>query len=210
MLARSSIAHAQQGLSTLADADLLSRLHQLISRDRALTAQLVVHIAEVDARALCRSEAYASTFDYAVKARHMSESEAYVRIRIARLSRQFPDILPVLERNEIHLSALKLEDRRAAKPRSGLSGATNMARRPGTAPTCTPLPCDAAKPRPSRRATASHGTLVPRAATSSGTTASLMILDAALKDCGCRTRLPQHEYVFRLAEGLLRACSRPR
>jgi hypothetical protein len=47
-------------------------------------------------------------FDYAVHALHMSESEAYVRIRIARLSRQFPTILPLLEHGELHLSALKL------------------------------------------------------------------------------------------------------
>jgi hypothetical protein len=105
---RFSIAQAQQEAARLADDNLLAQLRRLVSQDRALTARLLIHLAEVDARGLYRAAARPSMFDYAVHALHMSESEAYVRIRVARLSRQFPTILPLLEQGELHLSALKL------------------------------------------------------------------------------------------------------
>ena len=47
-------------------------------------------------------------FEYAIEVLHMSEHEAYVRIRAARLGRQFPIVLSMLERNELHLTAIKL------------------------------------------------------------------------------------------------------
>jgi 5-methylcytosine-specific restriction endonuclease McrA len=47
-------------------------------------------------------------FEYAVEALHMSESEAYTRIRAARLSRDFPAVLAMIASGELHLSAIKL------------------------------------------------------------------------------------------------------
>ena len=70
--------------------------------------RLLVHLAEVDARGLYRERAYSSMFDYCVQALHMSEAEAYLRIRAARLSREFPRVLDMLQAGELHLSALKL------------------------------------------------------------------------------------------------------
>jgi hypothetical protein len=92
----------------LRDEELLAHLQRLLRDDRALTAQLIVHIGEVDARGLYREHAYASMFEYAFKALHMSESEAYTRIRAARLSREFPVVLGMLAKGELHLSAVKL------------------------------------------------------------------------------------------------------
>jgi hypothetical protein len=92
----------------LRDEELLAGLDRLLRDDRALTVQLIVHIGEVDARGLYREQAYASMFEYAVEALHMSESEAYTRIRVARLCREFPVVLRMLARGELHLSAVKL------------------------------------------------------------------------------------------------------
>jgi hypothetical protein len=47
-------------------------------------------------------------FEYCVRELHMSEAEAFVRIRAARLSRSFPVVLGMVERGELDLSALKL------------------------------------------------------------------------------------------------------
>ncbi|HKP57635.1 MAG TPA: hypothetical protein VJV78_12980 [Polyangiales bacterium] len=47
-------------------------------------------------------------FEYAVEALHMSPAEAYVRLRAAKLAREFPLVLSMLARNELHLSAVKL------------------------------------------------------------------------------------------------------
>ena len=91
----------------LDDATLLSRLCVLVARDRTTTAKLLWHLAEVDVRGLYRDEGYSSLFEYCVKALHMSEGEASLRIRAARLSRRFPVVLEKVERGELHLSALR-------------------------------------------------------------------------------------------------------
>jgi 5-methylcytosine-specific restriction endonuclease McrA len=97
-----------QDARQLRDEELLAGLDRLLRDDRALTVQLIVHIGEVDARGLYREQAYASMFEYAVEALHMSESEAYTRIRAARRCREFPVVLGMLARGELHLSAVKL------------------------------------------------------------------------------------------------------
>jgi hypothetical protein len=92
----------------LGDEQLIARLKHLAAQDREVTARLLVHFGEVDARGLYREQAYHSMFEYAVQALHMSESEAGLRIRISRLGRQFPVALEMLSRGELHLTALKL------------------------------------------------------------------------------------------------------
>jgi hypothetical protein len=92
----------------LGDVELMAGLHGLVQRDRALTALLLLHLGEVDARGLYRERAFSSMFEYAVEALHMSPDEAYVRLRAAKVARDFPLVLQMLERNELHLSAIKL------------------------------------------------------------------------------------------------------
>src|SRR5262245_29734192 len=99
---------SMESVRTLDDAELMSRLGSLVAEECALTARLLVHLGEVDARGLYREQAFASMFEYAIEALHMSENEAYLRIRAARLGRQFPRILAMLEANELHLTAIKL------------------------------------------------------------------------------------------------------
>jgi IS5 family transposase len=92
----------------LDDATLLQRLHTLLARDHRTSALLLAHLGEVDARGLYRDAGYSSLFGYCVGALHMSESEAALRIRAARLARQYPDVLSHVERGELHLSALRV------------------------------------------------------------------------------------------------------
>jgi hypothetical protein len=101
---RNLVSQAKQ----LGDEQLIARLKHLVAQDREVTARLLVHFGEVDARGLYREQAYHSMFEYAVQALHMSESEAGLRIRVSRLGRQFPAALEMLARGELHLTALKL------------------------------------------------------------------------------------------------------
>ncbi len=47
-------------------------------------------------------------FSYCVGELHMSEAEAYVRIEVARLSREYPTVLEWLARGQVHLTAIRL------------------------------------------------------------------------------------------------------
>ncbi len=80
----------QYELGGLSDTVLLRNLSELVRRDRATTAELLAHIAEVDHRRLFAEAAYPSMFAYCVAELHLSEDTAYKRIRAARAARQFP------------------------------------------------------------------------------------------------------------------------
>jgi hypothetical protein len=95
-------------VARLADVELMAELRGLVARERALSARLLLHLGEVDARGLYREQAFSSMFEYAVEALHMSPDEAYVRLRAAKVAREFPLVLQLLEINELHLSAIKL------------------------------------------------------------------------------------------------------
>jgi hypothetical protein len=90
------------------DQELIAQLRHLVRADRALSARLLVHLGEVDARGLYRQDAYPSMFAYCVDELGMSEAEAYLRIQAARLGRQFPLILRLFANGSLHLTAIKL------------------------------------------------------------------------------------------------------
>jgi hypothetical protein len=79
-----------------------------VKADRRLTAELVVHLGEVDARKLYEVRSYHSMFDYCMSALHMSEAEAYLRIQAARIGRRFPLVIERLRVGALHLSGIKL------------------------------------------------------------------------------------------------------
>src|SRR5262245_28368128 len=91
-------------LETLSDDHLLSRLTELLGRSRRIEAELVAHLAEVDARRLYLREACPSMHAYATERLHLSDAEAYLRITVARLSRRFPLVLAMLADGRLHLS----------------------------------------------------------------------------------------------------------
>jgi len=95
-------------VSRYTDQELIAKLRGLVRADRALSVQLLVHLGEVDARGLYREQAYTSMFDYAVRALYMSDAEAFLRIQVARLGRQFPRVLELLGSGALHLTAIKL------------------------------------------------------------------------------------------------------
>ena len=95
-------------VSRVTDRALIDRLRRLVRADHTLSARLLVHLGEVDARGLYREYAYASMFAYCVDELHMSEAQAYLRIQAARLGRQFPLIVQLFAKGSLHLTAIKL------------------------------------------------------------------------------------------------------
>src|SRR5437016_2429829 len=95
-------------LTHLADSTLLRELAALVSRDRATTAALLAHLAEVDERKLYLRAAYSSMYMYCVRELRMSEDTAFKLIRAARAARQFPAIFTAVAEGRLHLSAVVL------------------------------------------------------------------------------------------------------
>jgi hypothetical protein len=67
---------------------------------------LISLIAEVDARKLYAREAKPSMFLYCIEVLHLSEQEAYLRITVARASREHPMLLAMLRDGRLHLSGI--------------------------------------------------------------------------------------------------------
>ncbi|HEY3353018.1 MAG TPA: hypothetical protein VGQ83_07200 [Polyangia bacterium] len=93
-------------LTHLASGELLDRLTRLVQQDRQLTAELLAHVAEVDARKLYLDAACPSMFAYCTERLHLSEPAAYKRVRAARVARAFPVVLDMLARGDLHLAAV--------------------------------------------------------------------------------------------------------
>jgi 5-methylcytosine-specific restriction endonuclease McrA len=95
-------------LSHLADPTLLRGLTGLVAQDCTTTADLLAHIAEVDARKLYLPTAYPSMFSFCVGELRMSEDMASKRIQAARVARRFPAIFDAVAEGRLHLSAVVL------------------------------------------------------------------------------------------------------
>ena len=87
---------------------LLSHLAALVTQNRATTAALLAHLAEVDERKLYRPAACSSMHDYCVRELRMSEDTVFQRIRVARAARQFPAIFAALADGRLNLNAALL------------------------------------------------------------------------------------------------------
>ncbi|HET6338103.1 MAG TPA: hypothetical protein VFG30_33000 [Polyangiales bacterium] len=92
----------------LTDDELVLHVRHCVREDRRVSAQLLAHLGEIEARGLHRDLGYESMFEYAVRVLHMSDSEAGLRLHAARFARKFPASLEMLSRGELHLTALKL------------------------------------------------------------------------------------------------------
>ena len=94
-------------LKTVSDDELLRRLSDLLKQSRCCEADLIAHIAEVDARRVYARESASSMFVYCMEVLHLSEPEAYLRIAVARASRRHPMLLAMLADGRLHLSGIE-------------------------------------------------------------------------------------------------------
>ena len=97
---------SRYSLTHVSDSILLRDLHSLLARERAATAELLAHLAEVDDRRLYAAAGHPSMFAWCVEELHLSEDSAFKRIRAARVARQFPLVFAMLADGRLHLSAV--------------------------------------------------------------------------------------------------------
>jgi hypothetical protein len=93
--------------TSLSDEELVSRIAALCLEGRRLVARLIVHLMEVEDRALDKKSACSSMWEFCTERLKMSDGEASRRLNAARLVRRFPSVLGRIERGETHLSALR-------------------------------------------------------------------------------------------------------
>ena len=93
-------------LSHVADQALIRTLSDLVARDRLTTAELLAHLAEVQARKLYLPAGYPSMFEYCVRELKLSEAAAFKRLRAARRARRYPAIFDAIADGRLHLSAV--------------------------------------------------------------------------------------------------------
>jgi len=92
----------------LTDHQLLSEAQRLARCEREATAQLVAHLAEIDARQLHLGAGFSSLFTYCREVLGLSESAAYNRIEAARAAKRFPAILDALADASMNLTTVRL------------------------------------------------------------------------------------------------------
>jgi hypothetical protein len=90
----------------LAEQSLLDRLDAVAARDRQTTAEMIGLIAEVELRRLYAQQGYSSMHAYCVKRLVFSDDMAFKRIRAARKSLRFPQIVAGIASGRLHLSGV--------------------------------------------------------------------------------------------------------
>ena len=94
--------------AALSDHELLQHVKRLAANERDATAQLVAHLAEMDARRLYLGEGCSSLFTYCAQVLHLSEHAAYARIESARAARRFPALLDAVASGALNLTTVNL------------------------------------------------------------------------------------------------------
>ena len=94
-------------VTALSADEIVSNVRALNAEGNRVLAKLLVYLGEMDKRELYKDFACSSTFAYCRKL-GMSEGSTSRRIDSARAVRKFPSLLPLIERGELHLTALSL------------------------------------------------------------------------------------------------------
>jgi 5-methylcytosine-specific restriction endonuclease McrA len=95
-------------LEGFSDEDLLVNLKRHVGCSNRLTALVLAHLAEVEARGAHRLWACPTLLIYCVYELRLSEDEAQRRCRAARVARRFPILFEMLAQGSIHLTGILL------------------------------------------------------------------------------------------------------
>ena len=95
--------------SGLSDHHLLTRIATLAGNERAVSAELVAHLAALDARpSVYAARGHGSLFGYCTQVLRLSEDAACNRIDAARVARRFPMVLDLLASGALSLATVRL------------------------------------------------------------------------------------------------------
>ena len=94
--------------SHLSDGALIAEVTRCARDERHATAQLIAHLAELDARRLYLGAGHSSLFTYCRDALGLSDDAAYNRVEAARASRLFPGVLEQLVDGSLTVTSVRL------------------------------------------------------------------------------------------------------
>jgi hypothetical protein len=117
--------------SHLSDGALIAEVTRRARDERHATAQLVAHLAELDARRLYLGAGKSSLFTYCRDVLGLSDDAAYNRVEAARACRLFPSILELLVEGSLTVTSVRLLARHltAENHRELLAAATRRSKR---------------------------------------------------------------------------------
>ncbi len=95
-------------ISNLPDSRLLKQTKNLVIKEKKLTAHIIEHLQEVEARKLYSDLEYGSLFQYCVRELGYSEDAAYRRINAMRVARKVPIVKEKIQSGELSLSNTNL------------------------------------------------------------------------------------------------------
>ena len=95
-------------LNKLSNQVLDGNLKQLITSEREILTEIILHISEVATRKMYLSYGYPSLFEYLSKRMGYANGSAQRRIDAARLSKEVPEVIDHLESGKINLSQLTI------------------------------------------------------------------------------------------------------
>jgi hypothetical protein len=94
--------------SHLSDSALIAEVTRCARDERHATAQLIAHLAELDARRLYLGAGQSSLFTYCRDVLGLSDDAAYSRVEAARACRLFPRILEQLVDGSLTVTSVRL------------------------------------------------------------------------------------------------------
>jgi len=117
--------------SHLSDGALIAEVERCARDERQATAQLVAHLAELDARQLYLGAGKSSLFTYCHDVLGLSADAAYNRVEAARACRLFPEILARLDDGSLTITSVRLLGRHltAQNHRELLAAASRRSKR---------------------------------------------------------------------------------
>src|SRR4051812_29350582 len=93
---------------SMSNEELIAAARELSRRSRAVEAELLLHLGEIDERKLYLDRAFSSMFAFCTRELGFSEGAAYNRILVARAGRKLPAIIDAVRAGQVHLAGLRL------------------------------------------------------------------------------------------------------
>jgi hypothetical protein len=94
--------------SRLSDQELVALVARLAASERGATASLIAHLAELYSRRLHERAGFSSLYTFCTQALHLSECEAYDRMKAAKVARRYPAVLGMLASGQVTLTTIRL------------------------------------------------------------------------------------------------------
>lgn len=93
-------------IKTLSDQNLDTQLKKLVTFEREILSEILLHIVEVEKRKLYLTFGFGSLFEYLTKSIGYSHGSAQRRIDAARLSFEVPEVIESLQSGNINLAQI--------------------------------------------------------------------------------------------------------